>query len=252
MTDHQSVSMLTKRQLMDSQRSHVMLSDNNKRTSQVTKKRIVKDPDIRYNELIDIAENLFIEIGYDRTTVEDIVEKANVAKGTFYYYFESKDQILDAILLRYQKEILEIIEEITSKKDLNESEKILEILASFRGMTKKPKKKRIIDFIHEERNATLHLKHEKRFISQITPYLTKIVNQGIREGLFHTDYAKEASFTILSITSALSAYALHKNLPIEGRERVWKIYLNFIERILEAESGIFSSKKKLKNKKSAK
>jgi AcrR family transcriptional regulator len=247
MTDHQSVVILTNGQLLDSQRKYIILSDNHKKTSQISKKRIVKDPDVRYTELIDIAELLFIERGYDGTTVDDIVEKAKVAKGTFYYYFKSKDQILDAMLLQYQREVLDIVENVTFKMDLNAGQKMLEILASFRGMTQ-PKKKRIIDFIHEERNAALHLKHEKKFISQITPYLTKIVNQGIREGLFHTDYAKEASFTILTITSALSNYALHKHLTREGRERVWKIYLKFIERILDAESGIFSSKKNLKKK----
>lgn len=52
--------------------------------------RITKSPDERRNELIDAAEMLFIENGYDQTSVSDIVKKVNVAQGTFYYYFNPR------------------------------------------------------------------------------------------------------------------------------------------------------------------
>jgi AcrR family transcriptional regulator len=61
--------------------------------------RVTKDPEIRRKELMDVAEELFLENGYEETAVSDIVKKAGVAQGTFYYYFKSKETKLDAITI---------------------------------------------------------------------------------------------------------------------------------------------------------
>ena len=61
-------------------------------------KRIVKDPDERRGELIACAQKLFYSKGYESTSVRDIVDEAGVAKGTFYYYFESKQAVLEAMI----------------------------------------------------------------------------------------------------------------------------------------------------------
>ncbi|MGD8519484.1 MAG: helix-turn-helix domain-containing protein, partial [Anaerolineae bacterium] len=60
--------------------------------------RVTKDPDERRTELIACAQQLFYSKGYERTTVRDIVDALGVAKGTFYYYFDSKQQILEAMV----------------------------------------------------------------------------------------------------------------------------------------------------------
>ena len=65
--------------------------------------RIVKEPEIRHEELIDISEKLFLKNGYEQTAVSEIVKEANVAQGTFYYYFKSKDDVLNAIIERYNR-----------------------------------------------------------------------------------------------------------------------------------------------------
>ena len=60
--------------------------------------RIAKSPDERRHELIACAQKLFYSKGYERTTVGDIVDELGVAKGTFYYYFDSKLAILEAMV----------------------------------------------------------------------------------------------------------------------------------------------------------
>ena len=55
--------------------------------------RIVKAPDVRRSELIACAQRLFYSMGYENTSVSDIVNEVGVAKGTFYYYFKSKQAI---------------------------------------------------------------------------------------------------------------------------------------------------------------
>ena len=50
---------------------------------------------------MDKAESLFEVKGYNKTTVNDILREVNIAKGTFYYYFKSKEEVLDAVIDRY-------------------------------------------------------------------------------------------------------------------------------------------------------
>ncbi|MGE1062871.1 TetR/AcrR family transcriptional regulator [Megasphaera paucivorans] len=59
--------------------------------------RIRKNPLERRQELIDIAMECFCTKGYEATMVQDICNKADVAKGTFFYYFPTKDDVLKAI-----------------------------------------------------------------------------------------------------------------------------------------------------------
>ncbi|MET0294008.1 MAG: TetR/AcrR family transcriptional regulator [Phenylobacterium sp.] len=56
--------------------------------------------------LVDAAGRLFVSQGVEATTVDDIVEAAGVAKGTFYHYFRSKADLLDALRERFCDEIM--------------------------------------------------------------------------------------------------------------------------------------------------
>ena len=62
--------------------------------------RPMQDPQKRINEILDAAEQLFFEKGYDRTTVKDIAKVMGVAQGTMYYYFKSKEEVLKGVIDR--------------------------------------------------------------------------------------------------------------------------------------------------------
>ena len=49
-------------------------------------------------QIVNAALHLFVNKGFRQTSIQDIIDKANVAKGTFYNYFESKNECLKAIL----------------------------------------------------------------------------------------------------------------------------------------------------------
>ncbi|MGB6371054.1 MAG: TetR/AcrR family transcriptional regulator, partial [Atribacterota bacterium] len=58
--------------------------------------RIIKKYDERRTEFLDTAQELFFTKGYEQTAVETIIKKMGLSKGTFYYYFKSKEDLLDA------------------------------------------------------------------------------------------------------------------------------------------------------------
>ncbi len=65
-----------------------------------------KPAEVRLEELMNAAEKLFLDKGVETTTISDIVEQAEVAKGTFYHYFSSKNDMLVALANRYTGEFV--------------------------------------------------------------------------------------------------------------------------------------------------
>ena len=69
-----------------------------------------KPAEVRLDELMAAAERLFLAQGVEATTINEIVEAAQVAKGTFYHYFTSKNDMLDALGKRYTGQFLASVE----------------------------------------------------------------------------------------------------------------------------------------------
>ncbi|MGC5700875.1 TetR/AcrR family transcriptional regulator [Pseudomonas sp. NFXW11] len=70
-----------------------------------------KPAEVRLEELMAAAESLFLSQGVEATTISEIVARAEVAKGTFYHYFDSKNDMLAALGQRYTRHFLERLEQ---------------------------------------------------------------------------------------------------------------------------------------------
>ena len=62
--------------------------------------KTIKDGEERKKEILMIARKLFAEKGYDQTSINDILKIIEIAKGTFYYYFTSKEELLEEIIMQ--------------------------------------------------------------------------------------------------------------------------------------------------------
>jgi AcrR family transcriptional regulator len=60
--------------------------------------RVVKEAEERRNEILDAADELFGQKGFDGSSTNDILEKVGIARGTLYYHFKSKKDIMDALI----------------------------------------------------------------------------------------------------------------------------------------------------------
>lgn len=199
--------------------------------------REVKEPEVRRQELIDIAQRLFLEKGYEETPVSEIVRAANVAQGTFYYYFKSKDEVLDAIIDMIIDEVVIRVAQVASRIDLDAAGKIIHLSAYFSTMGKGREK--LIDYIHQERNAHIHLKVEKRIYPRIVPYYAEIIREGVDAGQFDTHYPEKAALALFAIGSALGGeYHDHTGNVRQLSDSIQPV-LDMSERILGAESGTF-------------
>ncbi|MCX6668777.1 MAG: TetR/AcrR family transcriptional regulator [Methanothrix sp.] len=163
-----------------------------------TKERITKDPEERRQELIDAAERLFMEKGYEQTAVSDIVREVQVAHGTFYYYFPSKEDILEAVIEKNIAELESNVREIMQQRDLATAFKLNLMVNSIIGIN--VARRKLMDYLHEESNAVMHEKMERRTVDRLVPLLAEVVAFGAEEGCFSVQNPREtAEFLLASL-----------------------------------------------------
>ena len=163
--------------------------------------RIVKDPEERRKELIDKAEQLFITKGYDQTAVSDIVKEVNLSQGAFYYYFESKEDVLVAILEK-NVAIMEIaLRQTAERTDLDEAVKLNAMFNQLISATVSGKK--IHNYIHQEMNAALHKKLIKiRFSGRIAQIIAEVISKGTEKGRFNVSRPLETSYILVMLLAS--------------------------------------------------
>jgi len=74
-------------------------------------------------KIVNAAWELFHIKGYEDTTVEDIIAAAGTSKGTFYYYFERKDSLLDTLATIFDRRYEQLEKEMSA--DLSSYDKLL-------------------------------------------------------------------------------------------------------------------------------
>lgn len=147
--------------------------------------RVVKDAAERRNEILDVAERLFCTRGYDQTSTNDILAEIGIARGTLYYHFTSKEDILDGMIDR----ILDEIVRRTSRIALDESVPVLERLTQSVLAANVDTKTgdMILEQMHKPQNALMHAKMQERLLKQLIPLFTKLIEDGISQGLMQSD-----------------------------------------------------------------
>ncbi len=141
----------------------------------------------RKRELLDIAYRMFISRGYENTSIDDIIDEAGIAKGTYYYYFESKEQTLEAVIeMMIENEIEAAISILDS--NIPVLQKIVGITASIRPA---PEELPIEGALMRPENIIMHQKIKQRLVEKAVPLLSKVVEEGIEQGVFSCDNIPE-------------------------------------------------------------
>ncbi len=208
--------------------------------------RIVKAHDERKNEILDTAQTLFYKNGYENTSIAKVIDTVNIAKGTFYYYFKSKADLLDQIIERVVENIDAIIDKVLEEPEENA---IVELNNMYReiGQYKAMEKDVLImmtNALYAENNIILRTKLSKKRIEIVAPRLARVISRGIKEGLFDTGDPDIIALLILNMGMLLSEefakYVLNNQLNEESRKQYIELcdtYDKTIERVLGAATG---------------
>lgn len=198
--------------------------------------RIVKEAEERKNEILDAADELFGQKGFDGTSTNDILEKVGIARGTLYHHFKSKEDIMDALIERYNLCLLSAAQEAASDKSIHVYERIMRVVMSLNISGSSGQE--IIDHIHKPQNALMHQKIQKVILNGVTPILTGIILEGIEQGLFNTPFPYECMEMVMAYSNTVFDGDMVELTEEERASRIQAFIFN-VERLLGAESGSF-------------
>lgn len=206
---------------------------------------ISKDADVRKEELLKTAIELFYEKGQEKTTINDIITKVGVTKGAFYYYFKSMDDVVETIALREAEQLIEVAKKYAMDEQLNGLEKLKGLMREAISYNREniEDRRKFYKLMMDENNAKLAQKIQKIVYGVSYPLIKGIIEQGNKEGLFNTEYIEEAAELYIHLSSIYKGSIFRLLLETDTTEVMAVINrkLTFYCEILESALGVNKS-----------
>ena len=196
--------------------------------------RISKEYDERKNEILDTAERLFHTKGYEKTTINDILKEVNIAKGTFYYYFKSKEEVMDALIERVSLIAMEKVQKVAETEGMDPQEKMLHMFLAMR--MEGPGEEQMLDDLHRPENALMHQKLLNYIVVNIAPLLAQVVKQGVDQGIWKCPYPLEYMKIFLAASTTLMDDGIFEQ-DEKSQMEILTALLSLLETMLQVPEG---------------
>lgn len=160
-----------------------------------------KHPEETVNLILDVAFRLFMEKGYEHTSVQDIINHlGGLSKGAIYHHFKSKEDILVAVTDMMTEESNKILAVIRDRTDLTGKEKLKMI---FKDSIFRPVQDEIFAVAPDlSNNPRLLFSIFRETVNEAAPnYILPIIEQGIADGTVQTDYPAELAELIILVAN---------------------------------------------------
>jgi AcrR family transcriptional regulator len=203
----------------------------------------------RRDEILDAAQRLILSTGYERLTVQDILDDLQISKGAFYHYFDSKPAVIEALTTRLVSDSEWALAPIVENPAMGALEK----LQAFFGEIIRWKSERQNLFVamlpvwYAPDNLAFRLLVDRESAERLAPLLSAIVRQGVDEGQFVTGYPDQAGAIIFAVIQALqdamaqrllAAPRRSPSLPnVRGMVNTHGAHMEAIERYLGVPAG---------------
>jgi len=200
--------------------------------------RIVKKPEERKSEIVAAACELFLSRGYERTTMRDVMRHLNIAKGTIYHYFSSKEELLEAVIDSVAEDEMRRLKTVLENIEGNVLERLEQLILNGSNQNNDDHDE-LLDHLHKNSNAGMHIRLLAKVVTMQAPLYAEQFRLGCREGIFATDHPLECAELLLSGIQFLTDMGIY-SWSQEQLERRWKAFPKLIENQLNAPDGSFS------------
>lgn len=158
-----------------------------------------KYPEVTVERILDVSQRLFLEKGYENTTIQDIVDElGGLTKGAVYHHFKSKEEIMDAVGDRmfFSNNPFEVVR---GRTDLNGLQKLQEAVRL--NQSDQERVRLTAQSIPIAKSPRLLQEMIVSNRKVLTPYFLELIEEGNRDGSMHTDYPREIAELLPLLTS---------------------------------------------------
>lgn len=176
--------------------------------------------------ILDAMQELMRTSSAQAISVSDIAQKAGIGKGSIYYYFSSKNDILDAVIERSYSRVLDAGRELAASSHMDAFQK-MEIIynACLDSSTELRRQEAIGTFNEQQESAFIHQKFARIIITKLKPILADIIRQGMAEGSIRCEYPDETAQIVLTVLTI----TLDNNLIPAEQDQIQRILTAFTQ-----------------------
>ena len=197
--------------------------------------RIVRKPLERKAEIIQAARQLFQTKKYDQVTMQDVMDALNIAKGTVYHYFASKEALLEAVIENIVTTNINYMQTLINQTPGTALERIQALAIAGNISTENES---LLNALHQQGNEVMHTRLLVATLIQQAKLYAQLIEQGCAEGIFTTNTPLECAELVLSGVQFLTDQGIYP----WSKEDITRRMLAFpalIEQLLQAPSGSF-------------
>ena len=177
-----------------------------------------KYPEETVRKILDTAERLFIETGYDRTSLQEIIDETGLSKGAIYHHFASKEDIFYAVCDRIGQRNAEVLSQVRDAPGLNGLEKLRAMFKTSLQPERQAKMFCMMPYLMD--NAKFLATEMRSIFTEVVPcFVDPIIRQGMADGSIRTEHPKELAEAMIILADGWINPIVQPTTPEEIRAR---------------------------------
>lgn len=201
---------------------------------------------VRRDAFLDAAQRLIQTKGYEQMSIQDVLDALETSRGAFYHYFDSKLELLEAVVERFTDAALAAVRPILDDPRLPalaKLEKLVAGLARFKA-GRKDLVVALIEVMNSDGNALFREKLRRMTAGRMAPILSAVIRQGIQEGRLQIRLPDQTAAVLVSMIQGYQDLAArqfvdrHANrISFDEVKRSYAAFTEAFERILGLAHG---------------
>lgn len=186
--------------------------------------------------ILDAMQQLMHDVNIQTISVSDIAKEAGIGKGSIYYYFKSKEEILEAVIERSYSEAIEKSKKLLSEERLDALTKMEIIFRTCRDSSLELTRQETDNYLELQQSALIHQQYIRMMLKHLRPILSDVIRQGNLEGSMNCRSPEEISEIVLIILTI----KMDNHLTGDNQEQIQKtldVFTYMLETSFQIERG---------------
>lgn len=176
-------------------------------------------PEQTVEKILEVSHKLFVEKGYDKTTIKDIIDAVGMSKGIIYYHFKSKEEVFDAVMKRQFSQTNDVLANLIANTEApNAREKLIKILDALSTASSLEAIDSVL--LAQVKNPQFIIAGMQEAVHQDAPILNELIQEGISDGSIVTDSPLEVAEVFLFLLNIWCNPILFDRNKEESRTRL--------------------------------